>query len=140
MAAKPIIDIDIVITDYGRLPFVEEKLQSIGYKNEGDLGIEDRLAFKRKDDFVPYVEPRIRWIDHHLYVSPLYSRELLRHLLFKEYLLQNQAAREEYLRIKRMVETESGDDRKRYASLKEERAKAFVEEILKKCTQNQSLE
>ena len=40
--AKPIIDIDVVIRDNAVLPAVIEKLETIGYHYEGDLGIAER--------------------------------------------------------------------------------------------------
>ena len=45
LSAKPCIDIDIVIEDYTVFGAVVDRLQSIGYIHEGDLGIKDREAF-----------------------------------------------------------------------------------------------
>ena len=49
LSAKPCIDIDVVIKDYSVLDDVIDKLESIGYIHEGNLGIEDREAFKYLD-------------------------------------------------------------------------------------------
>jgi len=46
LAAKPIIDIDIVISDYSVLEEVVRRLSKIGYEHEGNLGIEGREAFR----------------------------------------------------------------------------------------------
>ena len=40
LSAKPIIDIDVVIKDYSVFDDVITALESIGYRHEGDLGIE----------------------------------------------------------------------------------------------------
>ena len=45
LAAKPIIDIDVVIAQETALSRSLKKLASIGYVHEGNLGIEGREAF-----------------------------------------------------------------------------------------------
>lgn len=42
LEAQPIIDIDLVIAQETDLSMVVEKLASIGYVHEGNLGIEGR--------------------------------------------------------------------------------------------------
>jgi GrpB-like predicted nucleotidyltransferase (UPF0157 family) len=132
MIAKPIIDMDLVMSDYGVFPRICEDLSRLGYRNNGDQGIKDRIVFKPLDDEVPYCSPRRRWYPHHLYVCPAGSEELRRHLLFRDWLRENEEARADYARIKREIEAESGNDRKAYALMKETRARAFVEEILRR--------
>ena len=48
MAAKPIIDLDIVV-EPGRLAETIERLSASGYVHEGDLGCPGREAFDVKD-------------------------------------------------------------------------------------------
>ena len=45
LSAKPIIDIDVVIKDDTFFDAVVQKLSTIGYRHEGDLGIAGREAF-----------------------------------------------------------------------------------------------
>ena len=78
LSAKPVIDIDVVIKDYSVFDNVIDKLGSIGYFHEGNLGIEDREAFKYLDK--PHLQT------HHLYVCPQQSRELHRHITFRDFL------------------------------------------------------
>ena len=59
--AKPIIDIDIVI-EGDMFSVVRDRLKSIGYEHEGDLGIPTREAFKYLD--------KKHLMEHHLYVCP----------------------------------------------------------------------
>ena len=76
--AKPIIDLDVVIKDYSVFPALVEKLASLGYAYEGDLGIKDREAF----DYRGGAElPK-----HHMYVCPAFSAELHRHISFRDHL------------------------------------------------------
>lgn len=49
MAAKPCIDVDVVIPDNSVLGEVIERLAVIGYLHEGNLGIEGREAFRYAD-------------------------------------------------------------------------------------------
>lgn len=90
--AKPIIDIDVVIKDYSVFPEVVSKLESIGYTHEGNLGIEDREAFKYTD------KPHLR--QHHLYVCPQTSKELQRHIIFRDFLRTHPEAVEKYSKVK----------------------------------------
>lgn len=92
MSAKPCIDIDVVIKDYGVFETVVSKLASIGYIHEGDLGIKDREAFKYAD------KPHLK--THHLYVCPRDSAELRRHITFREYLKSHPEAVKRYSAVK----------------------------------------
>lgn len=78
LAAKPIIDIDVVIAQETDLSMVVEKLASIGYVHEGNLGIDGREAFAYSG--------KEHLQCHHLYVCPEESKELKRHLAFRDYL------------------------------------------------------
>lgn len=92
LPAKPIIDIDVVIKDYSVFDDIVKRLASIGYIYEGDLGIEGREAFRY--DNKPHLQ------EHHLYVCPEQSRELHRHITFRNYLRMHPEAVEKYGRIK----------------------------------------
>ena len=130
LVAKPIIDMDIEIPDYGALPGIAAGLEELGYVNQGEKGIADRIAFRQRDAMVPYCTPRRGWINHHLYVCPSYSRELRRHLAFRDALMRNPAARARYAELKRALEREAGGDRAAYVALKEERARPFIEGLI----------
>ena len=92
MAAKPCIDIDVVIRDYSLLDAVVAGLAAIGYVHEGDLGIRGREAFKYSG------KTHLR--THHLYVCPADSEELHRHITFRDFLRANPDAVEKYSRVK----------------------------------------
>ncbi len=49
LSAKPIIDIDVVISDYSVFDCVADRLKTIGYFHKGSLGIQDREVFKYSD-------------------------------------------------------------------------------------------
>ena len=92
LSAKPIIDIDIVIDNYDNFKIIVNKLEQIGYKHEGNLGIKDREAFKYSG--------KKHLMVHHIYVCPKSSQELKRHIIFREYLRQNPKAVKKYSEVK----------------------------------------
>ncbi len=96
LAAKPIIDIDIVIDDMARLPAIIAALASIGYEHRGNQGIVDREAFKRPD-----AEVR-----HNLYVCPKDSIALRNHLCLRDALRADTTLRDEYARLKQALAAE----------------------------------
>jgi GrpB-like predicted nucleotidyltransferase (UPF0157 family) len=130
LRAKPILDIDVVMPDYQRFPEIVEKLSQLGYIHNGDQGIPEREAFNRADAFTPWANPKRTWMEHHLYVCPASSRELQRHLVFRDALLKNPRIREEYERIKTEIETAAADDRRLYARIKETACRTFIEDVL----------
>ena len=111
MSAKPCIDIDIVIRDYGVFDAVVDGLASIGYVHEGDLGIRGREAFKYSD------KPHL--LKHHLYVCPADSEELHRHITFRDFLRANKDAAEVYSRTKEIAAQLYPDDIEKYIEYSE---------------------
>ncbi len=91
LAAKPIIDIDIVVKNEN-LNNAISALNKIGYIHEGNLGIPGREAFA--------YEGKEHLQQHHLYVCPEDSLELKRHLAFRDYLRVHPEAVNEYSKIK----------------------------------------
>ena len=92
LSAKPCIDVDVVIQDYSVFAEVVQKLEAIGYSHEGDLGIRDREAFRYSD------KPHL--LKHHLYVCPRNSRELHRHITFRDFLRSHPEAAKQYGQVK----------------------------------------
>lgn len=92
LSAKPVIDIDIVISDKNAFDGVKQALESIGYTHEGDLGIPGREAFK--------YEGKDHLRKHHLYVCAADAEELRRHICFRDYLRSHPDAVREYSRVK----------------------------------------
>lgn len=121
LAAKPIIDIDIIIKDYNSFEIIKAKLAGIGYSHEGDLGIKDRQTFKYTD------KPHL--MKHHLYVCPEYSEELKRHIAFRNYLRANKEDRDWYAEVKLLAAKYYPEDIDSYMKAK----KPCGAEILRKC-------
>jgi GrpB-like predicted nucleotidyltransferase (UPF0157 family) len=130
LSSKPIIDIDLVY--YSNIGFEEIKngLEKIGYFHNGNQGIDNRDVFKRKKGI--NLDNILDVINHHLYACPEGSKELERHLLFRNYLISNTNARLQYQNIKIQLAKEAGQDRKVYAELKELEAKEFINDCILK--------
>ena len=109
LAAKPIIDIDVVVKADDVIKAIDT-LGSIGYIYEGNLGIEGREAFA--------YEGKEHLQIHHLYVCPEDSAELKRHLAFRDYLRRHPQDREKYGNVKLEAARKYPDDIERYIECK----------------------
>jgi GrpB-like predicted nucleotidyltransferase (UPF0157 family) len=49
LAAKPVIDVSVVVPTYAEIPVVIERLATLGYVHRGNLGVEGREAFVSPD-------------------------------------------------------------------------------------------
>ena len=92
LSAKPCIDMDVIIEDYTVFDAVVRRLETIGYRHEGDLGIRDREAFCYSGK--PHLQK------HHLYVCPRKSEELRRHITFRDFLRNHPEAVKQYGAVK----------------------------------------
>jgi GrpB-like predicted nucleotidyltransferase (UPF0157 family) len=130
LRAKPILDIDLVMPCYDLFPDIVAHLRRLGYTHNGDQGIKEREAFKPLDDTAPYMLLPRYWMAHHLYVCPVNSLELRRHIIFRDALRAHVDLRQEYENRKLDIAGRSGGDRKVYARLKEIECREFVESVL----------
>jgi GrpB-like predicted nucleotidyltransferase (UPF0157 family) len=108
LAAKPIIDVDIVIASAYQFPSIKERLEKFGYIHEGPCGVPDREAFGCVIDLPP----------HHLYVCETGARSLKEHLCFRDALRQNPELAAEYALLKRALAEQHRNDRAAYGEAK----------------------
>lgn len=127
LAAKPIIDIDLIIADRKNLNAVIEKLTLLGYDHQGNLGITDREAFKRKSETTPIDGSLRTWQKHNLYVCPSDSISLKNHLALRDFLRNNSQKAKEYGELKKKLALENPYDINQYI----ERKTPFIIAILK---------
>ncbi len=121
LSAKPCIDIDVIIKDYSIFDTVVSRLETIGYTHEGNLGIKDREAFKYSDK--PHLQK------HHLYVCPQQSKELLRHITFRDFLRSNLEAVKKYGSTKETAAQLFPNDMDKYIEYKS----PCIEELYEMC-------
>ncbi len=127
LAAKPIIDIDIIYNKSSDFEYIKNKLAIIGYYHNGNQDATGREVFKRSGKIDDEVLDKIA---HHLYVCRYDCAELHRHILFRNYLRKYAIAREFYEHLKYEIAKEVKNDRKLYASNKELKANSFINYIV----------
>jgi GrpB-like predicted nucleotidyltransferase (UPF0157 family) len=115
LAAKPIVDIDVLLTSEPMLPTAIERLGTLGYVHQGNLGIPEREAF-----FAP-----VNDLPHHLYVCPPCSGEFRRHIAFRDYLRAHPKDAKIYGDLKVALAERFREDRFAYNTAKTE----FVAEL-----------
>ncbi len=127
LAAKAIIDINIIYDREAEFEQIKTALSGINYYHNGDQGIPLREAFKRSNSVN---HPVLDRIPHHLYVCVKGSAPLNRHLLFRDHLRRSAEARETYESMKYALAARANQDRKRYAALKELHANDFIDSVI----------
>jgi GrpB-like predicted nucleotidyltransferase (UPF0157 family) len=118
LAAKPILDIDVVIRLEKDLSTAIERLASIDYMHRGNLGIEGREAFRAA----------VNSPAHNLYVCWHDSAALRDHLAFRDFLRTHTETATAYADLKRALARQFPEDVDRYATAKTH----FVLDVLEK--------
>lgn len=108
LAAKPVIDIDVVVRSPDDVSGAIERLRGLGYVYQGDKGIPGREAFLWPPQSVP----------HHLYVVVAGSGPHVDHVAFRDHLRRNADAAREYAALKRALAERYGEDRIGYTNAK----------------------
>jgi GrpB-like predicted nucleotidyltransferase (UPF0157 family) len=135
LKAKPILDIDIIITKEEEvLKKVIKKLRLLGYKHVGNLGITGREAFKRINEKTPNFGTEKEWFKHHLYVCMEGSIGLMNHLNFRNYLREHPQKIAEYSRLKQDLAEKFSYDMDAYIDGKTD----FIIDILHKTGMKES--
>lgn len=120
MCAKPIIDLDVIVRPED-VPAAISAVEALGYRHEGNLGVNGREAFRWVAEFP----------EHHLYLCPQGSPALERHLLVRDYLRRHPEAAREYAEVKRQLAQKYHDNRTKYQAAKAE----FVDALMEKARQ-----
>lgn len=110
LAAKPIIDLSMVVPSEAEVPLAIERLATLGYQHLGDLGIEGREAFRQPEGLPP----------HHLYVCPQGSLGLRNHLAMRDHLRRNPEDASKYGELKKRLAQQYPDDKDAYGDAKTE--------------------
>jgi GrpB-like predicted nucleotidyltransferase (UPF0157 family) len=110
MAAKPIIDLDVVVGSEEQVRPVIDRLATIGYEWRGDLGVPGREAFRpTSDEALPA---------HNLYLVVENNKAHLDHWLLRDLLRQDAGAREQYAALKRRNKELANHDMDVYVAAK----------------------
>lgn len=90
LAAKPVIDIDVIYERDENLPTIIKNLEAFGYRYEGNKGIEGRESFKAPEGA----------IRQHFYVCKKGCLALRNHLILRDHLRNNPKDADEYGALK----------------------------------------
>jgi GrpB-like predicted nucleotidyltransferase (UPF0157 family) len=116
LAAKPMIDIDVLIRSSAQFAEIRERLERFGYIHRGPRGVAGREVFRCVIDL-----PK-----HHLYVCEQTSRPVIEHLSFRNRLRNDPAVAATYVKLKRDLAQRFRNDRERYTEAKTD----FIRRIL----------
>lgn len=120
LAAKPVIDMDVLLRSIDDLPAAIRQLATIGYIHQGDLGVPGREAFRAP----------VGDLSHHLYVCSPDCQEYIRHLAFRDHLRSHSHDADAYACLKRSLAARYRTDRDCYTQAKTE----FIRSVLR-CAQ-----
>lgn len=104
LAAKPIIDMSVIVASKREVPLVIARLATLGYEHLGNRGIEDREAFCHPEGLPA----------HHLYVCPQGSLAVRNHLAVRDYLRTHPETAQEYGELKKRLSQEYSNDIESY--------------------------
>ncbi len=123
LAAKPIIDMIVIVPD----PTTGEKciapLVALGYAYRGENGIPGRFYFGKG-----------RPHTHHLHMYPRGHPEIERHLLFRDYLRAHPDAAREYAELKRALAEKFRNEREAYTEAKTDFVKSIQAQAYLLCS------
>lgn len=109
LAAKPIVDVQVSVADMPDEQSYVPQLERVG------------VQLRSRDDLHRYFRPFAeRPRDLHIHVCPVGSQWAREHLLFRDYLRANRAAREAYAKAKRDASRVWSDDGWAYTDAKSE--------------------
>lgn len=117
LAAKPILDVSVVVPTAPGVLAAIQRLAGLDYVHRGNLGIAGREAFFSPAGSSP----------HHLYVCPQGCAALRNHLAVRDYLRSHPGAVAAYAGLKRRLALQFPDDVDGYVDGKTE----FLLEILR---------
>lgn len=120
--AKPILDIDIVVSNSEMSKGVIDRLETVGYIHQGDMGISGREAMKYDKDNNPF-----EWMEHHLYVILSGCESLENHMMLRRHLRNNPEAVKAYSQIKLDLAKVHPNDIDSYVEGKSELIRSFLE-------------
>lgn len=103
LAAKPIIDIDLIMENKKGLPEIVGILSNLGYSYLGDLGIKGREAFRPVSERTPIDGSNRKWPDHNLYACLIDSVSLMNHLRLRDFLRANHEVAKQYGELKKLL-------------------------------------
>lgn len=126
LAAKPIIDMLLEVTDLAQLDARTDALAQLGYIAKGENGIAGRRYFYKNS---PSSAPQR---SHHLHAFVCGAPEVRQHLLFRDFLRANPTTAAEYATLKSALAQQFADNPAGYQDGKN----AFIAKTLQQALKN----
>ncbi|CAI2030084.1 TPA: GrpB family protein [Serratia fonticola] len=117
LAAKPVIDILLEVVSLNALDSLNAAMERAGYTARGENGIPNRRYFTKGGD----------QRSHQVHAFALGDAQIVKHLAFRDYLIKNMKAAEQYAEVKRAALLASENDNHRYSAFKTD----FIEHHLR---------
>jgi GrpB-like predicted nucleotidyltransferase (UPF0157 family) len=121
--AKPIIDILVEVSSISKVDENNSQMQSLGYQCMGEFGIKARRFFLKDN------KAGVR--THHVHVFEADSPQVMRHLVFRDYLNTHLEEAQAYSTLKQSLANKYPLDIERYMDGKYE----FIQEIDRKAAE-----
>ena len=115
--AKPVIDILLVVHNHTGLDAKQAAMEALGYEAFGEFGIPTRRYFRRDNAEGDRT--------HQIHAFEAGSRQIDRHLAFRDYMIAHPEAAQAYSDLKRELAAKHPDDMEAYMDGKHE----FIQEI-----------
>ena len=107
MAAKPTIDILLVVKNLKKLDACNDEMQKLGYQPMGENGISGRRYYRK-------LEGEVHWF--HLHAFEVGHPDINRHIYFRDYLREHPDEAQAYQELKLQLSTEFPFDASGYTS------------------------
>jgi GrpB-like predicted nucleotidyltransferase (UPF0157 family) len=114
--SKPIIDILVEVRDIERIDWYNDKLEALGYRAKGEMGILGRRYFVKDSKDVR---------THHLHIFQVDNPEVRRHIDFRDYMITHPQDADTYSQLKERLAKEFHNDVPSYVEGKD----AFLKEM-----------
>lgn len=120
LAAKPTIDIILVVKDIESVDKCNDQMEKLGYEAWGEYNIPGRRFFvKGKDKRT-----------HHVHTFQVGSTEIARHLYFRDYLKSHPDEAKEYANLKIKLAQQFANDRRGYIQNKQDYVKVLEKKAI----------
>jgi GrpB-like predicted nucleotidyltransferase (UPF0157 family) len=110
--AKPIIDMLVEVKDILKIDTYSSEMEALGYQAMGEFGISGRRYFRKGRT-------------HHIHSFKVGSRQIERHLAFRDYMIAHSEAAQEYSELKRKLAQKYPDNIQGYMDGKDGFIKAM---------------
>ncbi|MGL5878509.1 MAG: GrpB family protein [Xenococcaceae cyanobacterium] len=115
--AKPIVDMLVEVNDITQVDKYNSAMEALGYEVMGEFGISGRRYF-RKDN-------KMGVRTHHVHIFEVNSKEVERHLAFRDYMVAHPEDAQKYSELKRRLAKQYPNDINGYMDGKD----GFIKEM-----------